>query len=211
MPDIPYKPLTIDSYFDRIFYINIAADTDRNAFMLRQFHAFGLKNFERVEGVVLQETPPLAQYHNFNHNEKSIPAQLGCRASHLAAIRLAKERGYRRIMILEDDVQFLMDPNILLQQNAELLQEWDMLYFGGLVESFFRNQIVGAYAYCIQHTLFDNVLYMAEASGMEIDNFYAKILHHMSYNYNQSGKYNIRLIKPFNQIVHSNQFASNMQ
>ena len=85
-----------------------------------------------------------------------------------------------------------------------------MLYFGGLVEPFFRNQIVGGYAYAVKNTLFDDIINMANASGMEIDNFYAKIIQHMSYNYNQSGKYNIRVILPFNLVGHKF-FNSNIQ
>jgi hypothetical protein len=52
---------------------------------------------------------------------------------------------------------------------------------------------------------------MSLASGMEIDNFYAKILQHMSYNKNQSGKYNIRMIQPFNTIVQNKNLETNIQ
>jgi hypothetical protein len=52
---------------------------------------------------------------------------------------------------------------------------------------------------------------MSDASGMEMDNFYAKIIQHMSYNHNQSGKYNIRVVLPFNQIVQNKGFNSNIQ
>ena len=33
----------------------------------------------------------------------------------------------------------------------------------------------------------------------------------MSYNNNQSGKYNIRIIQPFNQVVQDKNFISNIQ
>ena len=49
-------------------------------------------------------------------------------------------------------------------------------------------------------------------SGMEGDNFYAKVIQHMSYNYNQSGKYNIRKIEPFDSVRQKqNIFKSNIQ
>ena len=86
-----------------------------------------------------------------------------------------------------------------------------MLYFGGLIEPHYRNQIVCTHAYAVKYTLFDDIINMAEPSGMEIDNFYAKILQHMSYNYNQSGKYNIRIILPFNLIAQNKDFNSNIQ
>ena len=79
------------------------------------------------------------------------------------------------------------------------------------LEPFFRNQIVCAHAYGVNNKIFDNIIYMGESSGMEIDNFYAKVLQHMSYNNNQSGKYNIRIIQPFNQVVQDKNFISNIQ
>ena len=127
------------------------------------------------------------------------------------AIKIAKERNYTKILILEDDITFLEDPNYLLKQNYDILNDWDMLYFGGLIEPFFRHQIVCTHAYAIKNILFDNIIYMAEPSGMEIDNFYAKVLQHASYNHNQSGKYNIRIIQPFNRIIQNKNFESGIQ
>jgi hypothetical protein len=112
---------------------------------------------------------------------------------------------------LEDDIVFLSNPNNLLLQNQQSLGEWDMLYFGGLIEPHFRNQVVCAHAYAVNSSLFDDIINMGNCSGMEIDNFYAKILQHMSYNYNASGKYNIKAIIPFNQIVQNKSLASNIQ
>jgi hypothetical protein len=46
---------------------------------------------------------------------------------------------------------------------------------------------------------------------MEVDNFYAKILYHMSYNYNETGKYKIKKIEPFNTIKVDFNFESNIR
>lgn len=206
------EPLTLDAYFDKIFYINLNRDIVRNQNILNQFGEFGIVNFERIEATELAELPDRVQYRNFiKHDLKYILGSLSCRASHLACIRAAKERMYKQIFILEDDVIFLHDPSMLLSQNYGALHEWDMLYFGGLIEPYFRNQIVCAHAYAVKNTLYDDIINMADASGMEIDNFYAKILQHMSYNHNKSGKYNISLILPFNMVVQNKTTASNIQ
>ncbi len=205
-------PLTLNAYFDKIFYINLKKDVNRNEQILRQFNQNGIINFERVDAIQLTELPDTILYRNFiKHDHKYLLGSLSCQASHLKCIKLAKERGYKKVLILEDDVVFLTNPDHLLAQNQNVLNDWDMLYFGGLVEKFFRNQIVGAYAYAVKNTLYDNIINMAEPSGMEIDNFYAKILQHMSYNYNQSGRYNIRTIQPFNMINVDYSFNSNIQ
>lgn len=212
MPDFTHTTLYLDDFFDRIFYINLAHDTVRNEHMLNLFQKYRITNYERIEAVRLQNFPEPHQYRNFIKSErKYILGQLSCRASHVQCIRLAKQRNYKRVLILEDDVLFLQDPNHLLIQNKEIMNKWDMLYFGGLVEPLFRYQIVCAHAYAVKYSLYDNIIHMADASGMEIDNFYAKIIQQMSSNYNYSGKYDIHLIHPFNQIVQNKNFCSNIQ
>ena len=212
MVDTTHGQMTFDSYFDKIFYINLTRDTDRNEHMLREFEKCGIKNFERVEAIALIELPGPDAYRNFiKKDHKYIVGGLSCRVSHLKCIQLAKERNYTKVLILEDDVSFPGNPNWLLEKNQATLHEWDMLYFSGLVEPFFRNQVVGAYAYAVKNTVYADIINMADASGMEIDNFYAKILQHMSYNYNRSGKYDVKAILPFNFIAHNNIFNSNIQ
>jgi len=212
MHDFIYRQLQLDNYFDKIFYINLQKDTRRNEFMITQFHKYGISNYERVEAIELKEPPGQQECRNFNKNEpKYILGSASCRASHIKCISIAKQRNYSKVFILEDDIVFLEDPGKLLTENSEILNDWDMLYFGGLVETFFRNQIVCAHAYAVRNTLYDNIINMAVPSGMEIDNFYAKIIQHMSYNNNQSGKYNIRVILPFNQVVQDKDFLSNIQ
>jgi GR25 family glycosyltransferase involved in LPS biosynthesis len=212
MPDFTYRPIKIDEYFDRIFYINLKKDQARNIQMIEQFKKFNITNYERIEGVELTEIPIISQWRNFNKSdEKYVKGQLGCKAAHLECIDLARNRGYVRILILEDDAIFLQDPSVLLTQNHEILNDWDVLYFGGLIEPFFRNQIVCLHAYAVNRTVFDDIINLSPASGMEMDNFYAKILQHMSYNHNQSGKYNIRVVLPFNQVIQNKTFTSNIQ
>lgn len=214
MADFTYRAIRLDEYFDKIFYINMQKDRDRDSHMIEQFKKFSISNYERVEGVSLSlpEVPPISHWRNFNKkDEKYVKGQLGCRAAHLECVKIARSRGYSRVLILEDDVIFLQDPNTLLTQNHEILNDWDVLYFGGLVEPFFRNQIVCLHAYAITSKVFDDIIHLSEASGMEMDNFYAKVLQHMSYNHNQSGKYNIRVVLPFNQIVQNKSYSSNIQ
>jgi GR25 family glycosyltransferase involved in LPS biosynthesis len=201
----------INTYFDKIFYINLAKDQDRNEYMINQFREIGIINFERIEGIIYNTVPQHFLWRNFiKTDEKYIIRSLGCRDSHLKAIKLAKDRGYKRILILEDDIYFTITPEELFRTGNWNL-EWDMLYFGGSIEPYFRNQIVGTYAYGVNSVLFDDILNMCTASGMEIDNFYAKIIQHMSYNYNPSGMYNIKMLKPFNTVQVNYNFKSNIR
>ena len=209
--DFTYRPVNINEYFDKILYINMDKDVSRNLSMIQQFEKFGITNFQRIAGSDLITLSEPISYRNFIKNdERYIKGQLGCRRAHLNAVKYAKSHGYKRVLILEDDIEFLVDPNELLTINQEILNDWDMLYFGGLIEPFFRNQIVCAHAYGVSENLYDDILEMGEHSGMEIDNFYAKVIQHMSYNHTAIGKYRIRIIQPFNQVVQNKTYESNI-
>jgi GR25 family glycosyltransferase involved in LPS biosynthesis len=205
------RPITINTYFDKIFYINLARDINRNNNILNQFEKFNITNFERIDATSCTEIPNKNLWRNFNKtDDKYILGNLGNRASTLEVIKLSKQRNYNKILILEDDIEILEDPSFMLQVNENILNDWDILYFGGDIEHLCRNQIVCTHAYALKNTLFDDILNILPASGMETDNFYAKVIQHMSYNNNQSGMYNTRIILPFNTIVQNSNFNSNM-
>lgn len=204
--------INLNTYFDKIFYINLDKDINKNQHMISEFKKWNITNFERISGHVFEDIPDQIFWRNFNKfflSKKYILGSLGCRRSHLEVIKLSAERGYSKILILEDDIFFTEDPHELL--NKQNLEDWDMLYFGGEIEPNFRNQIVGGYAYGLNSSLFEEILIIAPLSGMEIDNFYAKILQHMSYNYNSIGRYNIKKIEPFNTIKVNFDFKSNIR
>jgi GR25 family glycosyltransferase involved in LPS biosynthesis len=205
---------TLDSYFDKIYYINLKKDVARNESILKQFREFNITNFKRIEGTVLETVPDHYYWRNFNErflNEKYILGSLGCRHSHLKIMDDALDNNYNQILIFEDDIVFTQDPNKLLANNINNLSSWDMIYFGGDIEPEYRNQIVCAHAYALNRKLIEETRYMAAASGMEIDNFYAKIIFHMSYNYSPTGKYLIHKIYPFNTILQNKTYKSSIK
>lgn len=76
---------------DKIIYINLNRRTDRREEIENELNAFGLLNNERFEGI---ETPGFGIY--------------GCGQSHLQVLKMARDRGYKNILILEDDFTFLV-------------------------------------------------------------------------------------------------------
>ena len=126
--------MNINTYFDKIFYINLAKDVNRNDSILTQFNKFDITNFERVEATSYIEVPDRNLWRNFNKSDdKYVLGQLGCRASHLEVVKIAKERSYNKILIFEDDIQILENPSQLLSINENILNDWDFFYFGGWV------------------------------------------------------------------------------
>lgn len=79
-------------YLDNIFYINLDKRDDRRVEMEDELKKMNLVA-ERFSAI---EYPP----------PNGI---VGCGKSHLSVIKLAKERGYKNVLILEDDFVFIVD------------------------------------------------------------------------------------------------------
>ena len=205
----------VDQFFDRVYYINLDKDTRRNQHMLDTFKQFNIKKYTRIPGVIIdhKDVNPLF-YRNMleKSDERYYNGSLGCRAAHLHAILDAKHNKYERILLLEDDINFHIDPNDLIAGNINNITDyWDFLYFGGLEEMMFRGQIILAHAIGISYKIFDDIIMMAESSGMEIDNFYGKIMQQMSHNHRHGGQIVTKKIQPFNTVYQNRSFRTNIQ
>jgi glycosyl transferase family 25 len=80
-------------YINKVFYINLDKRTDRKEALEKELSQYGIE-YERFSAV----------YDPFG--------AVGCSKSHLGVIKLAKERGYKRILILEDDFSFVVSRDI---------------------------------------------------------------------------------------------------
>lgn len=78
---------------DMVFYINLEERTDRREFIEKELQEYGITNYERF---------------NAHSHTNGI---VGCGRSHESVLRIAKERKYKRILILEDDFTFLVPKN----------------------------------------------------------------------------------------------------
>ena len=203
----------INSFFDKIFYINLDKDVERDEKITAQFQKFNITNYERISATKIDIVPDPMYWRNFNKDkltENYILGSLGCRNSHYRIMELSLQRGYNKILVLEDDVIIKEDPSRILEANKNELENWDMLYFGGIIEENFQGQIVTTHAYAVNRKLIEEIYFMLPSSGMEVDNFYAKILYHMSYNYSHTGKYLIKKLNPFNTIIQDYSYKSNI-
>lgn len=116
-------------YFSRIYVINLPARSDRRREIGEQLAGVGLVLGEAPVELFPGVRPEAAG------GFPSIGAR-GCFLSHLAVLRDAAERGYRRILILEDDVDFVagFEPRMAAVA-AELSRfDWDLFYGGYRLE-----------------------------------------------------------------------------
>jgi glycosyl transferase family 25 len=72
-----------------VFYINLDRRTDRRREIEGELEGMGLSG-ERFAGIA------------------ATPGIVGCGLSHLAVLRLARDRGLKNVLILEDDFQFVV-------------------------------------------------------------------------------------------------------
>ena len=90
VPPRPQKEHYSDGpLLDHVFYINLDHRTDRKADLEQELNAMGL-TYERFPAI--------------RHTNGAV----GCAKSHLAVWKLAKERNYKRILVLEDDFTFMI-------------------------------------------------------------------------------------------------------
>jgi len=181
----------IDSFFNKIMVINLDESTDRWKDMVIELENANIKNYERIPGIKLKTLDgiPKEHYGNLDSwqkvNEFYKKGIIGANTSHINAIRLAKERKYDNVLILEDDVGIRSDANEILEKTISQLNgiKWDILYLGGgnqskenmvfVTENFIKAQnLLSAHAYAVNAGIYDKIINDALNHGSELDVFY---------------------------------------
>jgi GR25 family glycosyltransferase involved in LPS biosynthesis len=128
-------------------------------------------------------------FNNFPNENKinMIKGIVGCKASHVEIIKIAKERKYKKILILEDDAVFCQDFEIKLDNLLKNINniDYDLLYLGINNQQKYEqiNDVIGkvkygtsTVCYCVTEKNYDFIINNAMISGQEIDNFYMDYL-----------------------------------
>ena len=108
-------------FFDLIFYINLDTRQDRNKQSLEEFDKVGIKDrVKRISGFTVNE---------FTDRQKN--AYFGDQLSHACGLEKAKREQARNCLIFEDDVHFVNDTLIILDQAVKQLpKNWGLFYLG---------------------------------------------------------------------------------
>lgn len=118
----------LNGYFDNIYCLNLAHRADRwKSFSRRAKEAgFTVERFEAINGAELKNGLGSIMEENPRRN-----SELACKIGHLRIIRDAKAKGYRSILILEDDLVLRPNwENIFRHAYAGLPDSWEMFYLG---------------------------------------------------------------------------------
>jgi glycosyl transferase, family 25 len=171
------------SKFDGVLCINLDDRPDRWSYQLNQFKRYNIKtNVERISGIDLRKDFKDTKYDIKNRLNHSKLGHAGCALSHLKAIQIAKDRGWRNVFIFEDDATFI-DGNLGYADNSAtdvLLREWEIFYFGAtyrgpmsrITKHLLRvdNGAYALHAYGINHIVYDKILNTVPGDPEEILN-----------------------------------------
>ena len=128
----------INDYFDKLICINLDKRKDRLQESWKQWSANNLI-VERTSAV---EGNPMGWRHVAERDaginaikRASWTGAAGCMASHVNIWKRAKAEGWKNVLVIEDDCDFIPDlQRIFAESLEEVPADWDMLYFGGLHE-----------------------------------------------------------------------------
>lgn len=156
--------LSITDYFDQIYIINLPYRKDRRDEVEDQLKSIGLSL--KNDKVNLFSAIRPAESGEFD----SIGIK-GAFLSHLGVLKNAKNNGYQRILILEDDVNFSKNFTAQISETLDFLNKkpWNIFYGGhrldlekekqSVVEVPHANQIVTAHFIAVQGSIIDTLIH----------------------------------------------------
>lgn len=197
----------IDQYFDRVFIINLDERQDRWDQIVTNLRKLNIRNYERVSAIKPTKQLVVGQQNwmkTFQHlrqhglnghdtSERYALGCLGCKLSHSFVLQMTLQRGYNRVLILEDDAELFDHANDsfakVVHSLQELPEEWNFLYFMAnhnqpptqVSEHLVRTNFsftTGAYA--VQKHVIPTLLDLLQKDVEEIDVTYSKLQPHIS-------------------------------
>jgi GR25 family glycosyltransferase involved in LPS biosynthesis len=148
----------LHKYIDHIFYINLNSRDDRRKEIETELKGMNL-SFERFDAI--------------RHARIGL---VGCSKSHQGVYKLAKERGYKNVLIFEDDFQFIVSKEELEKNITDFFEKdipYDMLFLSYAVNSssvtnnsFIRKILDGqtASGYIINNHYYDTLINLYDYS-----------------------------------------------
>ena len=116
--------MSLKKYFDKVYCINLDRRKDRWEETVTELKKWNL--FQDVDRISAVDGNLIVNKTNLINN-----GELGLVETHLNLIRNAKNKKYKNILLIEDDIEFTEEINNLNSYFESLPDNWDMLWFGG--------------------------------------------------------------------------------
>ena len=178
-----YKtPLSID----KVFIINLEHRTDRKTHMLNELKNQKIINYEFFKAIrpTEQELKEWNPKYCSNIPPKNRIGALGCLLSHYYIIKEALSRDYKRILILEDDTQFIKDFKYVFNY-SKYLDDFHLFYLScnNITEPIEINKDINRVtrgyttgSYIITRKCMEFLIENIERYDKQIDVFYADLV-----------------------------------
>ena len=145
--NIHYPPASIKQYIDNVIYINLDSRTDRRAQIEKELEIFDKAKLHRVPGVIseIQDTKHRA---------------LAITKTHLNAIHLAKQSGWKNVLVTEDDAYWSNIERAYPAFEKLIQKPYDVIMFGSQRPKFNKDtfrveESYGAHAYLVNQNHYD--------------------------------------------------------
>ena len=177
--------LNINDYFDNIYVLNLDRSTDRYLKIKNKLESLNIKyqRFSAVDGKNINDNE--YDFSKFVQGRGMIENKyaLGCLRSHISIIKDAKDKGYKKILILEDDILVSKDIHVYFQKLRNI-DNWKLLYFGSsqynwdvqfIDDFYYAKRTLGTFSYALDHTIYDQIL-SSNKEELSFDNLIVKSL-----------------------------------
>lgn len=167
--------MTANEAFDKIYCVNLDHRNDRWNRCEKVFEHYGLEveRFSAVKG-----NPSKIK-------TKIKKGAVGCLLSHLNILKDAKEKGYARILIFEDDIELVPNFNERFSKTyPNVPKDWQMLYLSANHRNKPQKIAPGVgkvirslttHAYAVQDTFYDELIQLIKPCQMPVDRYYTTI------------------------------------
>lgn len=102
---------------DAVIYINLENRDDRKSLILKEIDKLGIhkSKIHKISGVYIPKN-----------------GHKGCVQSHILALQMAKLNKWQRVLIMEDDAELIIDPDVAKEVISECLDipEWNVFMLG---------------------------------------------------------------------------------
>jgi GR25 family glycosyltransferase involved in LPS biosynthesis len=121
----------VDKYFDKIYVLNLKKRDERLSLTQKRLKFVEIENFTVFNGVDGSVMKRLWEVYSEKNTFFKNPNYIGCSLSHLSIYADAIEKGYQRILVIEDDNRIHRSVNSLMEKYVPQVPEWkDLLYLG---------------------------------------------------------------------------------
>lgn len=124
-----FPPKSINDHIDHVIYINLAHRTDRKSSIEKVLSIFNQGKVTRLE----------AHKHNRGH--------VGCSKSHVAALEMAIQKGWKNVLIVEDDMDWNKVEKSYPVFERLVAQPYDVIMLGSTYPRYDKDSLKLHFAY----------------------------------------------------------------